>query len=129
VAAVALGAAFASACYSPEPRPAPPPPPPLAEEPLAPSRTIEFQIGPITQTASDDGRTLFVQGSVRNTGSTPSRDVKVWVEGLDAGGARIAVTEGLPTPQAIPPGGAGTFVVQLPNDPAITEIHVEAVGR
>ena len=66
---------------------------------------------------------------MRNTGTRPSRDVTVWVEGLDASGERVARAEALPTPQAIPPGTAGTFVVRLPNDPTIKSFHVEAVGR
>ena len=35
----------------------------------------------------------------------------------------------LPTPQAIMPGSTGTFVVRLPNDPAVRTYHVVAIGR
>jgi len=66
---------------------------------------------------------------VHNTGSRASRDLAVWVEGLDAHGAVVARAEALPTPQAVPPGRTATFVVALPNDPAIRSFHVEAVGR
>lgn len=66
---------------------------------------------------------------MRNIGSRPSRDVTVIVEGLDALGGAVAQTEVLPTPQAIPPGTAASFVARLPNDPAIRTFHVEAVGR
>jgi len=121
-------AVVAGACARPEPAP-PPPPPPLSEAPLAESGTAEFAIGPIAQRESADGRTLFVEGTVRNTGSRTSRQVKVWVEGLDADGGTVAKTEALPTPQEIPAGTSASFVVELPNDPAIKSFHVEAVGR
>jgi hypothetical protein len=113
----------------PPPPPTPAPLPPLTEESLPPSGTAEFQIGPLEQRPSADGREMFVEGSVRNTGSRDSRSVRVVVEGLDADGNRIAATEVLPTPQAIAPGTAATFVGRLPNDPAIRTFHVEAVGR
>lgn len=66
---------------------------------------------------------------MRNTGTRPSRDVKVWVDVFDEGGTRLARAEALPTPQEIPPGTAATFVVRLPNDPNIRTFHVEALGR
>ena len=55
--------------------------------------------------------------------------MKVWVEGLDDGGLRLARTEVLPAPQEIPPGGAATFVARLPGNAAIRTFHVEAIGR
>ena len=66
---------------------------------------------------------------MRNTGTRTSRDVKVWVDALDSGGAYLARTEALPTPQEIPPGNAATFVVRLPNDPRIRTFDVRALGR
>jgi hypothetical protein len=66
---------------------------------------------------------------VRNVGSRSSREIKVWVDGLDASGGRVARVEALPTPQEIPPGATASFVVRLPNDPAIRSFHVEAIGR
>jgi len=119
------------ACARPAAPPTPlaPAPPRLSEEPLPPSGTAEWAIGPIKQTPSPDGRVLFVEGSVRNTGSRPSRDLKVWVSGLDAAGTSVVRTEVLPTPQAVLPGTEATFVVKLPNDPAIRTVDVQAVGR
>ena len=113
----------------PPPPPASPPPPPLTEESLAPSTTADFQIGPIKETASADGAAVFVEGTVRNVGSRPSRDVQVTVEGLDASGARVVSADTLPSPQAIPPDTSATFVVRLPNDPAVRTYHVVAIGR
>ncbi len=113
----------------PTPPPAAPAPPPLAEEPLAPTTSAEFQIPTPTQTVSADGKDLFVRGTVRNVGSRASREVRLWVDGLDANGNTVARAEALPTPQTIPPGGAATFVTRLPNDPAIRLFHVEAVGK
>jgi hypothetical protein len=125
------GAALALGCarQAPPPPPPAPPPPPLTEESLAPSTTAEFQIGPIKETASTDGAAVFVEGTVRNVGSRPSRDVKVSVEGLDSGGTRVVSADTLPTPQAIAPGTSATFVVRLPNDPAVRTYHVVAIGR
>ena len=125
------GAALVVGCahQAPPPRSAPPPPPALTEEPLAPSTTADFAIGPINETRSADGTTVFVEGSVRNTGSRQSRDVAVTVEGLDADGARVVAADTLPTPQAIPPGTTASYVLRLPNDPAVRTYHVIAVGR
>ncbi len=66
---------------------------------------------------------------MRNTGSRASRDLAVWVEGLDAHGTVVARAQAFPTPQMVPPGRTATFVVALPNDAAIRSFHVEAVGR
>ena len=109
--------------------PPPPPPPPFTESALPPTGSPRFEIGPFDWKRSEDGQELYVEGSVRNTGSLASRDVKVFVDGLAADGARVAESETLPTPQVIPPGGAARFVVRLPNDPAIRSFHVEAIGR
>jgi len=111
------------------PPPPPAPPPPLTEAPLPESGTAEFRIGPIKESRSADGATIFIEGTVANTGSRTSRSVHVQVEGLDATGGQVASAEALPTPQEIEPGTVGTFVVRLPNDPKIRTYHVEAVGR
>ena len=66
---------------------------------------------------------------MRNTGTRVSRNVTVWVDALDATGARLGRNEVLPTPQTIAPGTAARFLVRLPNDPAIKSFHVEAIGR
>ena len=66
---------------------------------------------------------------MRNTGTRSSRDVQVSVEGLDVNGTRVARADARPNPQAIPPGTVGTFIVRLPNDPAIKSLRVEAIGR
>jgi len=102
---------------------------PIAESPLPPSGTPHFEIGDIEWKRSEDDRELFVEGTVKNTGTRPSRDIKVWVDGLDATGIRLARAEVLPTPQEIPPGGVGRFLVRIPNNPAIRTFHVEAIGR
>ena len=123
---------LAAACERPAPPPAPPappPPPPLSETPLPPSGAANFEIGQLDWKRSDDGRELYVEGTVKNTGTRVSRDVKVWVDGLDEGGTRVARAEVLPNPQAIPPGGAARFVVRMPNDTAIRSFRVEAIGR
>jgi hypothetical protein len=127
VAAVAL----ATGCpgkpkIPPGPEPAAPP---IAESPLSPSGAPHFEIGDIDWKKSEDDRELFVEGTIKNTGTRPSRDVKVWVDGVDAGGIRLARAEVFPTPQEIPPGGVGRFLVRIPNDPAIKTFHVEAIGR
>ena len=116
-------------CRKPSPPAPEPAQPPLAESPLAPSGAPAFEIGQLDWKRSEDDRALWVEGTVRNTGTRASRDVKVWVDGLDAAGVRLARTEVLPEPQEIPPGGAASFRAQLPNDPAIRTFHVEAIGR
>ena len=111
------------------PRTPQPPEPTIAEAPLPPSGAPHFEIGPLNEQRSDDGAALYVESSVLNTGTRPSRDVKVSVEALDEHGMRLAETEVYPTTQEIPPGGAARFVARLPNDPAIRTFHVEAFGR
>jgi hypothetical protein len=111
------------------PRTPEPAQPPIAETPLPPSGAAHFEIGPLAQRRSDDGTTLYLESSVRNTGTRASRDVKVSVEALDDGGIRLAETDVWPDPQEIPPGGAAHFVARLPNNPAIRTFHVEAFGR
>ncbi|MCW5889795.1 MAG: hypothetical protein KIT14_04515 [bacterium] len=114
---------------------APEPPPPvrfsdeMQEERLPPSTTADFSIGRIRDTRSADGMALFVEGTVRNTGSRPSRDVTVSVAGVGAGGNVIVRVKTQPTPQLIPPGSSASWLVRLPNDPGIRTFHVEAIGR
>lgn len=98
------------------------------ERPTLPT-TSDFSIGPIRDTRSADGMALFVEGTVRNTGSRPSRDVTLWVSGVDAGGRAVVRVKTLATPQLLPPGSSATWLVRLPNDPAIRTYHVEALGR
>ena len=86
-------------------------------------------VGPIQQTVGGDGKVIFVEGTVRNIGTRPSRDLKVWVTGRDASGQAVTSAEALPVPQAIDPGATARYLVRLPNDPAIKSFHVEAVGR
>jgi len=118
------------ACTKPAP-PIPDGPPPvfLRDEPVPPSTTVDLAIGPLKDTESKDGATLFVEGTLRNTGSRDTRQSKVWLEGLDAAGNVVARGEAFPTPQAIPAGGSATFVVELPNDPAIKRFHAAALAR
>ena len=126
---MAAAALVVGCARQPPPKPASPPPPPLTEEPLPPSTTADFAVGPINETRSAECTTVFIEGTVRNTGSRPSRDVTVTVEGLDADGMRVVSADTLPTPQAISPGTTASYVVRLPNDPAVRTYHVIAVGR
>jgi len=111
------------------PPPPPPPPPAFTEAPLPESGTAEFRVGPIKESRSADGATIFIEGTVVNTGSRISHSVHVQVAGLDATGGQVASADALPTPQEIEPGTVGTFLVRLPNDPKIRTYHVEAIGR
>ena len=86
-------------------------------------------LGQLKDTVSADGSAIYVEGTLRNTGSRDTRNAKVWLEGLDAAGNVVAKGEAFPTPQAIPAGGSATFVVQLPNDPSIKRFHAQALAR
>jgi hypothetical protein len=119
-------------CPPRTPPPAPPPvpaPPQISESPLPPSGAPRFEIGPIDSRRGEDARDLYVEGTVRNVGTRTSRDLKVWVYGLDDRGVQLARVEVLPTPQEVPPGSSARFVVRMPNDAAIRTFHVEAIGR
>jgi len=125
-----IAVALAAGCAAPPPRPAPPPPPPLHEQPLAETTTADFLVSPtLDQTVSADGQQLFVEGMIRNRGSRASRDLRVFVEALDAQGNVLYKDDTLPTPQAIPPGEGTRFLVRFPNDAAIQSFHVEVVGH
>lgn len=126
-----VAALLLAGCPKPHEVPKTPEPaqPPIAEAPLPPSGEPQFEIGPISEHKSEDGTALYVESSVRNTGTRASRDIKVAVEALDDHGIRLAETEAYPAPQEIPPGGAARFVARLPNNPAIRTFHVEAIGR
>jgi hypothetical protein len=121
--------AFGCSPRTPSAPPPAPPPPALSEAPLPPSGAPRFEIGPIDSRRTEDARDLYVEGTVRNVGTRPSRDLKVWVNGLDERGISLARVEALPTPQEVQPGSSARFVVRLPNDPAIRTFHVEAIGR
>jgi hypothetical protein len=129
---VLLAALTLAACQK---RPKPPPPPDappavfLRDSTLPPSTTVELVIGPLTDTTSADGTKIFVEGTLTNTGSRDTRNAKVWIRGIDAAGNVVAEGQAFPTPQGIPAGGTATFVVPLPNDPAIKRFHAAAVAR
>jgi hypothetical protein len=129
---VLLAAVALAACQK---RPKPPPPPDvppavfLRDPSLPPSTTVDLVIGPLKDSTSADGTTILVEGTLRNTGSRDTRNAKVWLRGLDAAGNVVAQAEAFPTPQGIPAGGTATFVVQLPNDPAIKRFHAAAMAR
>lgn len=115
------------------PRPAPPPPttvePPLTEAPLEPSGAAALAVGPIRETRSADGQAVFIEGTVENVGSRPTRTITVWVSALDESGLALERVQVLPTPQAVPPGTAARFVVQMHDNPRVRTYHVEAIGR
>jgi hypothetical protein len=77
----------------------------------------------------EDPKQLIVTGSVRNTGSRATRELKVWVEAVDGAGARVVTREIYPDDQEVAPGSAARFRVVLPNDPAIRTVRVEAFGK
>jgi hypothetical protein len=86
-------------------------------------------VGPIRETRSADGQRVFVEGTVENVGSRPSRTLRVLVSALDASGIARERVEALPTPQDVAPGMAAHFVVQLADDPLVRTYHVEAIGH
>lgn len=122
-----MAAVGAGCARTPEPPPAPPRI--IHEAPLRPTTTIELQVGPPTWTDSADGRETWVEGSVRNRGSRPTREITVRVSGLDAAGNVVSRADGAPATQLIVPGGSARYRVRVANDPAIKTFHVEAIGR
>ncbi len=123
---LAVTAAAAGCARPPEPTP---PPRIVHEDRRIPTATIPLDVGAAKWTRSADGRETFVEGSVRNRGTTPTRDIRVWVLGVDAAGNVVTRAEGQPTPQLVLPGASARYLVRLPNDPTITTFHVEAIGR
>jgi hypothetical protein len=123
--------AGAPACRA---RPAPPPPttvapPPLVEAPLEPSGAAALTVGPIRETRSADGQAVFIEGTVENVGTRPTRTITVWVNARDESGSVLERVQALPTPQDPPPGTVARFVVQLRDNPRVRTYHVEAIGR
>jgi len=95
---------------------------------LPPTGTVDFQID-FDMQHGDDPKELIVTGSVRNTGSRATKDLKVWVEAVDAAGQRVVGREMYPEQQEVAPGSTARFRVVLPNDPAIKTVRVEAFGK
>ena len=93
------------------------------------SGAAAFAVGAIHETRSADGQTVFIEGTVENVGTRPSRTITVWVNALDESGTARERVQVLPTPQDVPPGTVARFVVQLRNDPLVRTYHVEAIGR
>ena len=112
----------------PPPPPAPPPPPPLTESTLPATGAPAFEIDFDIQHGADP-KEIVVAGTVRNTGSRATRELKVWVEAVDDAGARVVTRETRPEEQEVQPGGAARFRVVLPHDPAIKTVRVEAFGK
>jgi hypothetical protein len=90
---------------------------------------VAFAVGPIREMHSADGHRVFVEGTVENVGTRPSRTLRVWVSALDASGLARERVDALPTPQDVAPGMAARFVVELADDPLVRSYHVEAIGR
>ena len=128
-ALVAVALLAGAGCRRPTPPAPEPAAPPLAERALEPGGAPTLEIGTIDWERSADGRELHVEGTVKNVGTRATRSIKVWVEGLDAGGTRIARVPAFPSPQQVAPGTAARFVVRMPNDEGIRSFHVEAIGR
>ena len=97
--------------------------------PLSPSRAAGLRPGDVI--VQVNGRQIASREDFYRTlwQAEVDHDVQVTVEGLDASGARVVSADTLPTPQAIPPDTSATFVVRLPNDPAVRTYHVVAIGR
>lgn len=114
-------------------RPLPPPLPPtatsLSTEDLPATTRVELAIGDLSEVASEDKVEVILTGLVVNRGSRPTTSVKVRVRALDRN--RLPVREATVTPSSeiIPAdGGSARFSVVFPNDPAVVDYHIEAIG-
>jgi hypothetical protein len=127
---VLIAATAGAGCARKPPEPPPAPPRIIHEQPLRPTpTTIDIQVGPPTWTDTADGRDTWVEGSVRNRGSRPTREITIWVTGLDAGGNVVSRADGSPMQQLVVPGASTRYRVRVANDPSIKTFHVEALGR
>ena len=138
-----VGFCLWSAC-APPPGPVPPPTPvappaplasplpaprPLIEESLPAPEKPDVVIVNTRQSESEAGQSVFVEGTLHNQGTGPTKSIEVQVKALDEAGQVVAIATALPTPQAIRPGGSTTFVVRFPNDPTVRSFHVVAEFR
>jgi hypothetical protein len=89
----------------------------------------QIVITDITDRESEDRQNIFVEGTLRNQGTGPTRQLQVQVNALDAAGQVVTTARAMPMPQTIQPGGSATFIVRFPNDPVIRSFHVEAEIR
>jgi len=106
----------------------PPPPPrrPFVEETLPSADKPYVIIVGTTQSESEDRQSVFVEGTLHNQGTGPTKQIQVKVEALDAAGHVVTTVTALPTPQVLQPEENATFVVRFPNDSAVRSYHVEA---
>ena len=123
---------------TPPPQPAPPPPPvsvvpppppprrPFVEETLPSADKPYVIIVGTNQSESEDRQSVFVEGTLHNQGTGPTKQIQVKVEALDEAGHVVTTATALPTPQVLQPEENATFVVRFPNDSAVRSYHVEA---
>jgi hypothetical protein len=128
---VAMMVCCHAACRPARPLPPPLPPPASAfsTEDLPATTRVELAIGDLNEVASEDKVEVVVTGLVVNRGSRPTTSVKVRVRALDRN--RLPVREATVTPSSeiIPAaGGSARFSVVFPNDPAVVDYHIEAIG-
>lgn len=111
------------------PPPAPTPTIALSSEDLPATTRVELAIGDLSELASEDKVEVVVSGLVVNRGSRPTTSVKVRVRALDRDGLTLREATVTPSNEIIQPeGGSARFSVVFPNDPAVLDYHVEAIG-
>lgn len=129
--AAALLAGSVWGCRQPAPPPPPQPPPARAfsVEELPASTRVDLVIADLAEMLSEDKVEVIVSGSVVNRGTRPTNSVHVRVRALDRNGAALREAQVTPSSERIPPGGGtARFSAVFPNDPAVVDYHIEAIG-
>jgi hypothetical protein len=127
----AVAACLNAACRPTRPLPPPLPTPTIAlsSEDLPATTRVELVIGDLSELASEDKVEVVVTGLVVNRGSRPTTSVKVRVRALDRNRLPVREATVTPTSETIPAeGGSARFSVVFPNDPAVVDYHIEAIG-
>jgi hypothetical protein len=127
-------ALLASGCIACRPPRRLPPPPAasaaaLSTEDLPATTRVELAIAELSEIASDDKVEVVVSGLVVNRGTRPTTSVLVRVRGIDREGLTVREATVTPSTEHIPSeGGSARFSVVFPNDSAIVDYHIEAIG-
>jgi hypothetical protein len=126
-----LCACLSVACRPPQPLPPPLPTPTIAlsSEDLPATTRVELAITELSELVSDDKVEVVVSGLVVNRGTRPTTSVRVHVRGLGRDGRSLREAQVTPSTERIPAeGGSARFSVVFPNDPAVVDYHIEAIG-
>ena len=100
------------------------------ENPRSANGAPPLEVSDLSNTTSEDQKTVTVTGKLRNTDRDRTADnVLVSVTAVTADGKEVVRRITLPSPQPIEPGQTASFHVELPNLPEAADFRVQVVNK